>query len=242
MEDRRINRGFARIRMPLASPTMHRTKLRPFLAILLLLSMIFGAAPAWAAVTITFWSHELGNSFPHAFFTLRGTQDAGGAPVDVNYGFTAKSVSPKILMGTVAGRLDISRPGYIAGSDAQFSAVLSDAQYAAVLTLIAAWDEKTGDGHYNLNSRNCVHFVKEAARILGLSDLDQPKLMKKPRSYLKAVAAANATRVTVIDMHGEAYLASLPPLAASPVIMASPATAPVAPTGAATQLALPAPQ
>ena len=213
---------------------MHRSLLRPLLATLLLLGSIFGSAPAWAAVTITFWSHELGNSFPHTFFTLRGVPDAGGNPVDVNYGFTAKSVSPKILMGTVAGRLDISKPGYIAGSDAQFSLVLSDAQYAEILTLIAAWDEKTGDGHYNLNNCNCVHFVKEAARIAGLSGLDQPGLMKKPRSYLKAVAEANPGRVTIVNMHGKAYLASLPPIGAGPPITAGPTVAPDPATAPAT--------
>ncbi|PVE55990.1 hypothetical protein DC429_11550 [Arthrobacter sp. TPD3018] len=208
---------------------MVRSLLRPLLATALLLSSLFGAAPAWAAVTITFWSHELGNSFPHAFFTLRGVPDAGGTPVDANYGFTAKSVSPKLLMGTVAGRLDISKPFYIAGSDAQFSVVLIDAQYNAVLGLVAAWDEKTGDAHYNLNQRNCVHFVKEAARIAGLTDLDRPKLMKKPRSYLQSIAEANAGRVTVVKMHGKAYLATLPPLAATPV-----AAMPAAATAAAT--------
>ena len=189
-----------------------RILLRPLLGLALLLGTLFGAGPAFAAVTITFWSHELGNSFPHAFFTLRGVPDAGGAPVDVNYGFTAKSVSPALLMGSVAGRLDISRPFYIGTSDAQFAVVLSDAQYTQVLGLIAAWDEKTGDGRYNLNDRNCVHFVKEAARIAGLTGLDHPRLMKKPRSYLQAVAAANPGRVTVIHQHGKAYLASLPPV------------------------------
>ncbi|WP_293876484.1 MULTISPECIES: hypothetical protein [unclassified Sphingomonas] len=215
---------------------MHRLFLRPLLAALLLAGSLVAAAPAWAAVTITFWSHELGNSFPHAFFTLRGTPDAGGAPVDVNYGFTAKAITPKLLMGTVGGRLDISKPFYIAGSDAQFAVVLSDAQYAQVLALIAAWDDKTGDGRYNLNSRNCVHFVKEAARIVGLSGLDQPKLMKKPRSYLKAVAAANPGRVTPVNLRGKAYLASLPPLAATPVMVVSPATVPVESTRTAADL------
>lgn len=133
------------------------------------------AIPAQAAVTITFWSHELGNSFPHAFFSLRGTVDATGAPVDANYGFTAKSVSPTLLMGTVRGRLDISKPFYIATSDAQFSYVMTDAQYADILGLVAAWDEKTGDAHYDLNHRNCVHFVQEAARRLGLVGLDHPR-------------------------------------------------------------------
>lgn len=196
-----------------------------FLRLAMALALTFGCAlPAQAAVTITFWSHELGDSFPHAFFSLRGTVDATGQPVDANYGFTARSVSPAILMGTVKGRLDISKPFYISTSDAQFSYVMTDAQYGDILALVAAWDEKTGDSHYNLNDRNCVHFVQEAARRLGLVGLDRPELMKKPRSYLKAVAQANADRVTVLGLHGKAYLVSLPPLPAAPV---SPTPAPV---------------
>ena len=170
------------------------------------------ALPAQAAVTITFWSHEFGNSFPHAFVTLRGTPDAGGAPVDANYGFTARSLSPAILFGSVAGEVEPSKPGYIAGSDAQFSVVLTDAQYAQVLALVGAWDERGGNSRYNLNGRNCVHFVKEAARIAGLTDLDRPKLMKKPRSYLLSIGAANPTRVTLVGRRGKEYLATLPPL------------------------------
>lgn len=173
------------------------------------------ALPAHAAVTMTFWNHELGNSFPHAFITLRGVPDAGGSPVDANYGFTAKSVTPALLFGSVPGEVEPANPGYIRGSEAQFSVVLTDAQYGAVLKLISAWDEKTGDGHYNLNNRNCVHFIKEAARVVGLTGLDQPKLMKKPRSYLQAVAAANEGRLVKIGMHGKEYLASLPPIAPS---------------------------
>jgi hypothetical protein len=158
-----------------------------------------------AAVTITFWSHELGNSFPHAFFTLRGTPDAGGAPVDANYGFTARTISPKLLFGPVPGRLDIAKPGYIDGSDAQFSIVMTDAQYADILALVASWSEGQSDSVYRLADHNCVHFAKEAARRVGLVDLDRPSLMKKPRSYLKAIAATNRARVTIVDLHGKAY-------------------------------------
>ncbi|WP_298672707.1 hypothetical protein [uncultured Sphingomonas sp.] len=186
----------------------------------LLLSL--GALPAHAGVVITFWSHELGNHFPHAFFTLRGTPDAGGAAVDLNYGFTPKSISPAILFGPVKGRIDIAKPSYIEGSDAQFSLELSDAQYAAILRLVDEWDEKKGDATYLMNTRNCVHFAKEAARRAGLSGLEQPDLMKKPRSFLKAIAAANAGRVALIDRHGKEYLRSLAPLGAPvPVIAAN---------------------
>ncbi len=196
--------------------------MRPLLRLIALLCLCLGyALPAQAAVTITFWSHELGNSFPHAFFTLRGIPDAGGAPVDTNAGFTAKSVSPALLMGPVAGKLDIARPGYVAGSDAQFSVVMSDAQYVAVLRLVEAWSEGKPESVYRLSDHNCVTFVKEAARIVGLTGLDQPRLMKKPRSYLKAVVAANAGRMTVLGLNGKAYLASLQPIAPATAITAA---------------------
>ena len=199
------------------------TRLIRLLAALLLLGL---ALPAQAAVTVTFWSHEFGNSFPHAFITLRGTPDAGGAPINQDYGFTAKSVSPALLFGSVPGWVEPAKPAYIAGSDAQFSVVLTDAQYAQVRALIAAWSEGTGDSHYNLNNRNCIHFVKEAARIAGLTGLDQPTLMKKPRSYLLAVETANRGRVIPVNKKGGAYLPTLPPIDATPVPTANRPTAP----------------
>lgn len=189
-------------------PTLRR------LLLTLLLAIGMGQ-PAQAAITMTFWSHELGNEFPHAFFALRGVPDAGGAPVDVNYGFTAKSLTPAILFGTVQGRLDLATPSYMRRSDVQFSLVLTDAQYAAVLALVREWG-KTGDTRYNLNRRNCVHFVQEAARRAGLSGTAQPALMKKPRSYLRAVAAANPGRVVVLNVDGRDWLDTLPALPALP--------------------------
>jgi hypothetical protein len=203
--------------------------MRPLLRLFALLAFCVGfALPAQAAVTITFWSHELGNSFPHAFFTLRGVPDAGGPPVDANFGFTARSLTPALLFGPVAGKLDIAKPFYMHGSDAQFSVVMTDAQYNAVLALVDAWSEGKPDSVYRLSDHNCVTFVKEAARIVGLAGLDHPGLMKKPRSYLKAVVAANPGRLTVVDMHGKAYLASLGPISSA-----------IAPPGVVTASALP---
>lgn len=190
---------------------------RPLLSFAAAAVWLLTAVAAQAAVTVTFWSHEFGNSFPHAFFTLRGVPDAGGPPVDANYGFTARTLSPAILFGTVAGKLDIAKPFYMAGSDAQFSVILTDRQYADLLALVAAWAGKAGsDSRYDLNRRNCVHFVQEAARLAGLTGLDHPRLMKKPRSFLKAVAAANPGRVVVLNLPGRAYLATLPALPTAP--------------------------
>jgi hypothetical protein len=168
--------------------------------------------PALAAVTMTFWSRDFdGNYFPHAYFTLRGVPDAGGPPIDANYGFTARSVTPALLFGNVGGKVEAAKRGYMEGSHVRFAIVLTDEQYQRVLALVRGWDQKTGNSTYNLGKRNCVHFVREAALIAGLS-ADFPKLMKKPGSFMKAVEAANTGRVRVIEMKGKDYLATLPPI------------------------------
>ncbi|MFK3890476.1 hypothetical protein [Sphingomonas sp. NPDC079357] len=185
-------------------------RLRRWLGRLTLLLVAFAAWPAQAAVTISFWSRDFGNSFPHAFFMLRGTPDAGGASVNAAYGFTARSVTPAILFGNVAGRVERPKPGYMADSHVRFSRTLTDAQYGAIVALIRDWDERTGDATYNLNKRNCVTFVREAARRSGLAIVDFPKLMKKPSGYLRAVIAAQPQAVTIVERTGKDYLTTLP--------------------------------
>lgn len=169
------------------------------------------ALPASASVTITFWSHEFNNSFPHAFITLRGTPDRGGHAVDMNIGFTAKHISPAILFGKVQGMLEPGDLNYVKGSDAHFSMVLTDDQYLTVLGVLKQFGPE-GDQVYDLNHHNCVHFTQAVAAALGLAGTDQPKLMKKPTSFLNAVEAANAARVTAVDQHGRDYVATLQPL------------------------------
>lgn len=189
--------------------------LRPILRALALLLLALGSVvPAQAAVTITFWSQEFGQNFPHAFFTFSGAPDAGGPSINESYGFTAKAITPALLMGSVGGMIDRPKPSYIAKSNAHFSVVLSDAQYAAVRSLIDEWGAN-GDSHYNLNRRNCVHFVAEAARRSGLTVTEPKALMKKPRSFIQSVEHANVGRVTVIELPAKAYFATLPPPAAA---------------------------
>lgn len=179
--------------------------MRRFLTILLSLWLAFAAQPAAAAVTIVFWSHDQDNDFPHAFFELKGTPDAGGPALDENYGFTAKALTPAILLGSVAGEVQPAKRGYMNRSDAQFSVVLNDAQLADIRALVAGWSRDT---KYNLNRRNCIHFVAEALRRSGLTVPSLPQLMKKPKSFLVAVGAANEGRITRIGLKGSAYFAA----------------------------------
>ncbi|MEA3037190.1 MAG: hypothetical protein QOH04_2977 [Sphingomonadales bacterium] len=149
------------------------------------------AVPAAAAVQVTFYSKELGATFPHAFVTLAGTLDRSGQRIDVDYGFTAKTVSPAILFGRVAGEV-ISDHGaaYIKASDKHFSLALSDAEYDRLMATVARW-RGTPQPSYDLGTHNCIHFVADLAASLGMKADVPKKLTRKPRSYLDYLTDGN---------------------------------------------------
>jgi hypothetical protein len=159
---------------------------------LLALLLAFGVpAPAAAAVEIAFYSRELGgNNFPHAFISLHGTLDATGERVDTSYGFTAHAVTPALLFGSVTGEIVVEGARQIARSNRQFALILSDERYRAVMAVVERWRNRPQPS-YNLNRRNCVHFVAEVAEALGLRVEYVQRLMKRPRSFLEHVRNLN---------------------------------------------------
>ncbi|MEY2503528.1 MAG: hypothetical protein QOI07_3865 [Verrucomicrobiota bacterium] len=167
------------------------SRLPRLLALLGALFVAILAVPAAAAVQITFYSKELGATFPHAFVTLAGTLDRSGQRIDVDYGFTAKTVSPAILFGRVAGEV-ISDHGaaYIKASDKHFSLTLSDADYDRLMATVARW-RAYAQPSYDLGTRNCIHFVADLAASLGMKAEVPKKLVKKPRSYLDWLTDGN---------------------------------------------------
>ena len=167
------------------------SRLRRLLTIALALFVAAWSLPAMAAVQITFYSKELGTTFPHAFVILEGTLDRGGQRIEVDYGFTAKTVSPAILFGAVSGEV-VSDNGksYNRASDRHFSFTLSDAEYDKVLGVVARW-RALHQPSYDLDKRNCVHFVADVAATLGMHVELPKKLIKKPKSFLNLVADSN---------------------------------------------------
>lgn len=161
---------------------------------LILLSLLLFCAgltnPARAEVIVSFYSHDFGDRFPHAFIVLKGKVDATGEVIDVNYGFTASSVSPAILLGSVKGEVQTSKPDYIAKSDRQFDVTVDDATYARLMAKVAEWRDREQPS-YSLNKRNCVHFVMELAEVVGLTVNRKSKLFKKPKSFLIEVKGLN---------------------------------------------------
>lgn len=165
----------------------------PVRSLLLCLAALFGLlapSPAPAEVEIAFYSKELSDTFPHAFVVMRGRLDDTGEEVDEALGFTAKTISPAILLGSVAGHVIPEKTSYIAQGDRQFALVVSDAEYRAVQDVVERWRTRKQPS-YNLNRRNCVHFVAEIAEALGLKVDYTLGLMKKPRSFLLSVRSAN---------------------------------------------------
>lgn len=161
-----------------------------FCRVLLTLLLLLAPARVLAAYEIGFYAHEFGSSFPHAFFTVKGRPDGGGAEVDTNYGFTAKSVTPAILLGPVAGIIEQAKPSYVRSSKRHFSVTVDDGGYARLMAVVADWRGR-GPRSYDLNRANCVHFIGEAARAAGLRVDFPKKLMKKPRSYLLHILSLN---------------------------------------------------
>ncbi len=167
----------------------------------LLLIMIFMPMNALNAhVTLTFFSRDLGVYFPHAFIEVSGATDAAPQqPVLANYGFTARALTPGILMGHVQGRIESMDDGYVRGSQRHFSIELDDAQYYRLMALIEQWRSLPGKS-YDLHHRNCVSFVKTVAETMGLSIQHADNLMLKPRSFLQEVATENAGHIDT-DYH-----------------------------------------
>ena len=173
-------------------PSFRLPRVTAFLAAALL---ALTAAPGWAAVAITFYSKEFGTSFPHAFVTVEGTLDRGGPRIEEDYGFTAKTISPAILWGKVAGKVDTEHSaGYVRGSDRHFTVTLTDSEYDRVIATVGRW-RAAKQPNYDLDKHNCVHFVAELAAAIGMTP-DTRKLMKKPRSFLETMTAQNRAWLT----------------------------------------------
>ena len=163
--------------------------------LLLILLACLQAAPAAAAVDLIFYSKEFGGGFPHAFVALEGVDDRSGEKIHANYGFTATHISPAILLGSVKGEVMSAEADYVARSDAHFAVTLSDAELDAVTATIERW-RTAAQPSYNLDKRNCVFFVADIAETLGMK-ADRPKaLMRRPRSYIESVTAANRDWLT----------------------------------------------
>ncbi|MXO75249.1 hypothetical protein GRI40_08475 [Altererythrobacter aerius] len=168
-------------------------------ALSFLLAMLALALPAsaLAKVTATFHSYDGSRNFgrfAHTFVVLRGIDDATGNAVDENYGFSARRISPRILMGPVEHIVMTEKPDYIARTRRHFSIELTQAQFDAIRREVAAWRDAPGK-YYDLDTRNCIHFVGRLAELAGLNAPVPKSMTRKPGTWLEHVRALNRDRL-----------------------------------------------
>ena len=164
-----------------------------FAKLFLALFALVWSNAAFAEVQLSFHSFN-GSMFfgryPHAFVVMEGTLDDTGEQVDENFGFTAKRTTPAILTGPVEHDIMVEEDDYIGKTNRHFTVTLSDAEYREVRAMIESWRNAPGK-YYDLNNRNCIHFVGEIGRIAGLSIEYPRKMLRKPKAWLNHIATLN---------------------------------------------------
>jgi hypothetical protein len=144
---------------------------------------------------VTFYSHSFGENFPHAFVIVEQRNALGQTSFDA-YGFSARNLSPALLWGTVNGHIAIPGERYVRQSDPHFTVPMTRAQAEALTRIRANWAQGPGS-RYNLDRRNCVHFVAELAEVLGLRTEPDSSHFRAPNKFLREVVALNPERFGV---------------------------------------------
>ena len=163
-----------------------------FRVVLALAALMAWAVPAHAEVKVSFHSFNgsLFGRYPHAFVVFEGTLDSTGEAINENYGFSARTAGPNVLMGPTEHGVYTEKPRYIRTTNRHFTLTVSDATYRRMKQEVAAWRDAPGK-YYDLDTRNCIHFVGRIAELGGLR-VDYPSsMLRKPKEWLNHVSQLN---------------------------------------------------
>lgn len=169
--------------------------LRRALSRLLLVLAALGAwqAPAQAKIQVAFHSFNgsvFWGRYPHTFVAFDGKLDDTGEAIHENFGFSAKSASPAVLSGPVAHIVMSEKEKYLKSTNTHFTVTVSDEIYRKMKAEVIAWRDAPGK-YYDLDTRNCIHFVGRMAELAGLK-VDYPKdMLRKPKAWLNHITALN---------------------------------------------------
>ena len=157
-----------------------------------LLALVGGHA--WAEVTVTFYAHPGARVrggyllFPHAYVHAEGTVDATGEAVDWAAGFTAKSPGPHLLFVRGGGVVQSPDARYVDEGRPFLTLTVDDPTWYALKARADWWNSPEGSV-YDLRRRNCISFIADLARVVGLRTAPEPSM--KPGTFLEATAALN---------------------------------------------------
>ncbi len=189
-----------------------------------MIAILCVAPRAHARYVVSFYSHGWGVAgqmlyFPHAFLLVRGSADSQSMPIEQSFGFTAVAASPALVFHRAPGEVIDSRKAYLQVSEEHLAVEISDDQYRALMQAIEAWERVKGDP-YDLHARNCITFVGEMARVLGL-DVGNEHVMD-PARFLEDLRARNASKLVAPEPADASPRTSGSPMAASSAPMAAP--------------------
>ena len=159
---------------------------------LAILALCAFAAPAQADVQVHFHSFNgsmFGGRYPHTFVVFDGTL-ANGERVYENYGFSAKTAGPNVLTGPTTHVVMSEKERYIRTTNRHFTLTVSDATYQRMKAEVIAWRDAPGK-FYDLDSRNCIHFVGRMAELAGLRVEFPRNMLRKPKAWLNYLTGLN---------------------------------------------------
>ena len=161
--------------------------------LLVLAALAAWHAPAQAKIDVAFHSFNgsvIFGRYPHTFVAFDGTLDDTGEKIHENYGFSAKVAGPSVLLGPVAHGIYTEKPRYIRTTNRHFTITVSDATYRRMKAEVISWRDAPGK-YYDLDTRNCIHFVGRIAELAGLR-VDYPSdMLRKPKQWLNRVTQLN---------------------------------------------------
>lgn len=175
--------------MGMAVSALRSFCLRVVLAVLAACAL---AVPAQAQVQVHFHSFNgsvFGGRYPHTFVVFDGTL-ANGERVFENYGFSAKTAGPNVLNGPTQHIVMSEDERYIRTTNRHFTITVSDATYQRMKAEVIAWRDAPGR-FYDLNTRNCIHFVGRMAELAGLRVEFPRNMLRRPKAWLNHVTGLN---------------------------------------------------
>lgn len=150
-------------------------------------------APAQAEVQVTFHSFNgsmIWGRYPHTFVAFDGTLDDTGEVIKENYGFSAKSAGPNVLSGPTTHIIMTEKAKYLTSTNRHFTVTVPDETYRRMKAEVIAWRDAPGK-YYDLNQRNCIHFVGRIAELAGLK-VDYPRdMLRRPKAWLNHITRLN---------------------------------------------------
>lgn len=128
--------------------------------------------------------------YPHAFVVFDGTLEDTGARVRENFGFSAIYTSQAITNRPAEHEIIVENEETIPETNLHFTITLSDARYRQMRDEVERWRNHPGR-YYDLDERNCIHFVARMAELAGLQADVPQSYLRRPKAWLNYVTRNN---------------------------------------------------